>query len=352
MLSLQQIPRKMKKIVLIILTLATCVGNSYAQINQKLQRGNAQIMEVVNNPALYKTQVDTTLRDHYERCAGQGKMVIYGFVGGGYISGTCATINQSGFLIDFTEQAQFFTYSGSHTVTNVLVWFGAKKGVGLDDDFEVKIYGNRDVTNGPSPLLGSQGFNFGQVTAGTQTNFMSNIISFATPVAFTDSFLVSIVCKTPITDDTLGIVTSHPDSGCGQGERRFLQKIEVFSDGIEIWDYADNNWQGGFNADLMVLAVVEISQPTGTKNGNLRVFGAYPNPTSSQLKIMYELDNAETATVTVYDMTGRTVSQENVPSIAGLNHYHVNADNLPNGNYIYSIKTSKGQIASKFCVSK
>lgn len=345
----------MKKVVSLVFALALVANFGFAQLGQKLQRGSAQVMEV--NPSLaasnaLKTQVDTTLRDHYERCAGQGKMVLYGFINGGYVSGTVATIQQSGFNLDFTEQAQFFNYSGSHTVTDVMVWFGAKEGVGLDDDFQVKIYGGRDVVSGPGTVLGTQGFNFGQVTAGTQTNFLSNIISFGTPVAFTDSFMVSIVVKTPDTDDTLGIVTSNPDSACGQGEYRFLQKIEDFAQAFEIWDYADNNWAGGFNADLMVLAVVEISQPTGVKNGNLRVFNAYPNPACNAAQLLFETDNADIATVTLYDMTGREVLSDKVNTIAGLNHYHLDVTNFPNGSYIYNIKTSKGQVTSKIMVSK
>ena len=345
-----QIRTKMKKIVLVVLTLVFSATN--AQLLQKLQKGNAQMMQV-SPAASYKTQADTTLRDHYERCAAPGKMVLYGTTSGGYVSGTLPTIQQSGFNFDFTEQAQFFQYAGSHHVTDVLVWFGAKKGVGLDDDFEIRVYPGRNVIDNASiPPIGTQGFNFGQVTAGSQTNFLSNIFTFATPVAFTDSFLVSIVCKTPISDDTLGIVTSHPDSGCGQNELRFLQKIEEFGLLYAEWNYADKNWQGGFNADLMVLAVVEITTSKGAKNGNLNVFGAFPNPATSQVNIMYELDNPDMATITIYDMSGRMLSEEKVHSIAGLNYYHVDTNQLPNGNYIYSVKTSKGQVASKFCVSK
>lgn len=342
----------MKKIIFSISVLAFLANVSFAQLGQKLQKGTAQVMEVNASQNVFKTQADTTLRDHYERCAGPGKMVLYGFISGGYISGTCATIPQSGFNFDFTEQAQFFDYSGSHTVTDVMVWWGAKKGVGLDDDFEVKIYAGRDVVSSNGTLLGSQGFNFGQVTAGNQTNFLSNIITFSTPVAFTDSFLVSLVCKTPDSDDTLGIVTSNPDSACGQGEGRFLQRIQDFAQAISLWDYADNNWQGGFNADLMVLAVVEISQPTGVKNGNLRVFNAYPNPACNSTKLLFETDNADVATITLYDMTGKEVSVNKINTIAGLNEYVLDVTNMPNGSYIYNIKTSKGQVTSKMMVSK
>lgn len=344
---------KMKNIVLIITLSLFSVDLSFAQSLQPFPKGNAQSMQVNEQNLAFKTQADTTLRDHYMRCAGTGKLVLYGYINGGYISGTCATISQSGFDLDFTEHAQFFNYSGSHTVTDVMIWWGAKKVIGLDDDFEVKIYGGRNVLdNANITPLGSQGFNSGQVTAGTQTNFLSNIITFATPVAFTDSFLVSVVCKTPNTDDTLGIVTTNPDSGCGQNEYRFLQKIEDFSAQLAFWDYADNIWQGGFNADLMVLAVVEITQSTGVKNGNLRVYKAYPNPTCETTKLLFELDNADVAQITIYDMSGREIWADKVTAIAGLNEYTVNASNLPNGSYIYNIKTSKGQVTSKIVVSK
>lgn len=343
----------MKNIIFSVLALALSATVSFAQLSQKLSKGNVQVMEVNASQKVFKTQADTTLREHYERCAISNGMVLYGFINGGYISGTCATIQQSGFNLDFTEQAQFFNYSGSHTVTDIMVWWGDKKGVGLDDDFEARIYGGRDVVvNATIPPLGSQGFNFGQVTAGTQTNFLSNVITFATPVAFTDSFLVSLVVKTPNTDDTLGIVTSNPDSSCGQNENRFLQKIEDFAQAFAIWDYASNNWQGGFDADLMVLAVVEISQPTGVKNGNIRVYKAYPNPSCTSTQLLFETDNADLATITLYDMSGKQVSVNKVNTIAGLNEFVVDVTNLPNGSYIYNIKTSKGQVTSKIVVSK
>lgn len=343
----------MKKIIFSVLTLAISATVSFAQLGQKLPKGNAQVMQVKESQNVFKTQADTTLREHYERCAISNGMVLYGFVNGGYVSGTLATLPQSGFNLDFTEQAQFFNYSGSHTVTDIMVWWGAKEGVGLDDDFEARIYAGRDViVDAAIPPLGSQGFNFGQVTAGTQTNFLSNIITFSTPVAFTDSFLVSLVVKTPNSDDTLGIVTSNPDSGCGQNEARFLQKIEDFAQAFAVWDYAANNWQGGFDADLMVLAVVEISQPTGVKNGNLRVYKAYPNPSCTSTQLLFETDNADIATITLYDMTGKEVLVNKVNTIAGLNQYTVDVSNLPNGSYIYNIKTSRGQVTSKIVVSK
>jgi hypothetical protein len=63
-----------------------------------------------------------------------------------------------------------------------------------------------------------------------------------------------------------------------------------------------------------------------------------PNPFSDFTDIKFYVEGEDNATITVYNALGSIVSQQTIKTNAGENKVTINAANLANGTYIYSLK--------------
>lgn len=91
--------------------------------------------------------------------------------------------------------------------------------------------------------------------------------------------------------------------------------------------------------DFGTLAVDNI------KNAKLSV---YPNPFTDQVTIAYDLKSASDVNVTIYDMNGRVVkSVTKANQKSGINNLTIQTKDLKTGIYIYSLKSTAGQISGK-----
>lgn len=69
----------------------------------------------------------------------------------------------------------------------------------------------------------------------------------------------------------------------------------------------------------------------------------YPNPVANTLTVQYQLDKESPVSITVLDLTGRTVlSQPEALQSAGINHTSLDFTSLPIGMYLCQIRTAKG----------
>jgi hypothetical protein len=95
--------------------------------------------------------------------------------------------------------------------------------------------------------------------------------------------------------------------------------------------------------------IINISSPTGLVdlgNDKMSLSQNIPNPFSSTTDIKFYVEGEDDATVTVYNTLGAIVSQQTVNTVVGENKVTINAINLSNGTYMYSLKY-KGAIATK-----
>lgn len=382
----------MKKIALFFLGLLITGywANAQSIPNSKGKIGPGQKIEWDGFPT-FKTAQDSQLFPNGNAgidCAGQYNVYLYYAQGNrapivGYISGTIADTFQyqsTGYWYYITEQAQYFEFSGSHKIVSVGAWFGAKTVVGgIGDDFTLRIYSDStfgSIFNFPQ-ILGSLTYNTDNIQAGNSMTTGYNEFTFTPPINFTNKFLVSFEVKTPDSDDTLGIIITNPDTssdpglngGCGFEKNYWLQKqmgaeyndpanfMELF---IRTWVPARTNWGSGkgLDGDLIILPTIEIQVPTakdepyGVKNGDLRVYGAFPNPSCNNSKILFELDKNSDVRIQLMDVTGKFLIDERMKGIAGMNEYNFDFTNVPNGTYTYIVRTHEGRIASKIMVAK
>jgi hypothetical protein len=87
--------------------------------------------------------------------------------------------------------------------------------------------------------------------------------------------------------------------------------------------------------------IINISPPVGVQElgkDKMALYQNVPNPFSSSTDIKFYVEGEDDATVTIYNALGAAVSQQTVKTVLGENKVTINANNLANGTYIYSLK--------------
>jgi len=80
----------------------------------------------------------------------------------------------------------------------------------------------------------------------------------------------------------------------------------------------------------------------------------FPNPTSGHLNVQLQLNQAQSTSISVYDLAGREVihlSKQNQMN-KGINRLRFDVSHLKAGIYTLIAKTSEGNIARKFVVAE
>lgn len=92
---------------------------------------------------------------------------------------------------------------------------------------------------------------------------------------------------------------------------------------------------------LLNYYIINISSPTGVVDlgkDKVALYQNVPNPFSTTTDIKFYVEGEDNATVTVYNALGSVVSQQTIKTMLGENKVTINASNMANGTYIYSLK--------------
>jgi hypothetical protein len=95
--------------------------------------------------------------------------------------------------------------------------------------------------------------------------------------------------------------------------------------------------------------IITINPAVGVQelgNDKMSLSQNIPNPFSSTTDIKFYVEGEDNATVTVYNTLGSIVTQQTINTVVGENKVTINASNLSNGTYMYSLKY-KGAISTK-----
>lgn len=114
---------------------------------------------------------------------------------------------------------------------------------------------------------------------------------------------------------------------------------------------------GGTGGDNIYSSVLTLTAENSTSavsvdtNTGLSVF---PNPASDNVTVSFYSTNAETASITVLDLTGKTVATiaDGQSFSAGLSTVNFNTSALSKGNYLVSVQTGKNVQTAKLVVVK
>ena len=101
-----------------------------------------------------------------------------------------------------------------------------------------------------------------------------------------------------------------------------------------------------------VLQSVSASSPLGlVELGENQTIGVYPNPANQFTAVAINLNSESTASLAIYDMSGRVIYKKDETKIAsGHQEIAINTTNFPSGTYSIVIKTSKGELKEKLIV--
>ena len=303
----------MKKIYFLGLALL-CTTFSFAQ--------DRTVGEEVNHwerMELSQDRSEDTLRpaSYNDPCITNG-FSLYSSTNGGYVNG----MNGYG----DTGAGQMVPLDGQADITGVLVWYGAKESVD----------GNTQITcsvldkNGGNPQGSSTPHGVAAIdtTAGGAAGWYEYTLS--TTVSVTDTFIV--MCNWLLGSDTVGVVsTVDPCGGFA----------------YETWSDASVNpvsasW--GIDIDNAMLPMVDNLEYTGIFDTEAESFGVFQN--GNTLNINGIATDAVIKTITIYDLSGRTVKEW--PITDQWDNYSFDVSDINFGNYIIALRTTKGSFAQKF----
>ncbi len=77
-----------------------------------------------------------------------------------------------------------------------------------------------------------------------------------------------------------------------------------------------------------------------------------PNPTRGNIQLNFDAASDHNSELKIQNTLGVIVKELNLAAYAGNNFYDVNLSNLPNGNYILSLKSKDQIVHKKFVVSE
>lgn len=81
---------------------------------------------------------------------------------------------------------------------------------------------------------------------------------------------------------------------------------------------------------------------------NIYEFDVFPNPFGKQITIKYTLSKSELVTVYIYDINGKKIQDYNLGKLlAGKHSQTISVGDLPNGEYIISLKGDQSIVNKK-----
>lgn len=97
-----------------------------------------------------------------------------------------------------------------------------------------------------------------------------------------------------------------------------------------------------------------IAGPTGANPliSTMQLYDAVPNPAAGETSVSYYLPETSSASLEIYDLSGRLVKTQNVPGNPGLHSVSVNTSELANGDYLISLLGSKGIKSKHLIIAK
>ena len=100
---------------------------------------------------------------------------------------------------------------------------------------------------------------------------------------------------------------------------------------------------------------IEISNVTSVVNQfNVLTFqmkDIYPNPVNNQSKIQFITGEQKDIIFFIYNYLGEKMDEQIIAATRGVNNIFINANNYPNGMYLYSINNGKKMISKRMVIA-
>jgi len=107
-----------------------------------------------------------------------------------------------------------------------------------------------------------------------------------------------------------------------------------------------------FNVDYYSIEIVMATGVESFTKNTFEVKQNAPNPISDFSLVQYYLPKADKVSIRIYNILGKTIKSESVVGTNGSNKYNIDASNLTNGIYFYSLTYANNTITKRFVVNK
>jgi GEVED domain/Secretion system C-terminal sorting domain len=114
--------------------------------------------------------------------------------------------------------------------------------------------------------------------------------------------------------------------------------------------YTTGNGQHGEAEDYTLTVVAAGGGASIEEQGSISNFEIYPNPSSTESTISFNLTNSDMTSIQIFNFLGELVYTAEANFIAGPNTLKVNTSTLEKGTYIVSISTSEGIVSKRISV--
>lgn len=140
------------------------------------------------------------------------------------------------------------------------------------------------------------------------------------------------------------------------GKTSMLYNQNMVTSSLRIGALGDGSNYDQAEIDLLVKEIVDAAA-AGTfvklgigmnENSNNVAFASYPNPASSL--ITFEMPASKTASLIIYDITGKVIFNQNIDANSGI--YNLDLSSYQSGMYIYNIVSGNASSTGKFSVVK
>lgn len=126
---------------------------------------------------------------------------------------------------------------------------------------------------------------------------------------------------------------------------------------FEILDGAWSPYRSNNTTDIYLRAIIKkanddlVGVQIKENISSLQIGDAYPNPSATNFRINYSIPTNQTALFTITNSLGQVVTQRKLPSTNNQNkQLLIIGNNLPIGNYFYTIKTANKMISKQFTI--
>jgi len=275
--------------------------------------------------------------------------------GGGYVEGKNCLGDK--------QKANFFAPSTFTAVTNSSItavgfafYKDGNEGVsGTANTVTISIY-NGSLASGPSgAAIASTTVTLSQILA-AHTNTANTVFLFQaplpTPVATPASGFFASISIPSAAGDTI-VVANQLNATSNTGWQQAANNS---------WVNMNTFWSAAFgqtyNANLSVYPILNGDQFIDTKVNELSKDGlslspAFPNPAKDEVNINFNLAQAGSAEITLFDVTGKQAENVKLENLqAGSHSTKIDVSSLNAGIYMYSVKANNAQAFSKLTVIK
>ena len=85
-------------------------------------------------------------------------------------------------------------------------------------------------------------------------------------------------------------------------------------------------------------------------NFTFELKGVYPNPVNNQSKIQFITGESKDVVFSVFNYLGEKMDDQIIAANRGVNDIFINANNYPNGIYLYSINNGEKIISKRMVI--